>query len=64
MAYKLHLECGRLINLYDWLQAFVSVVGREGEGADENEEASAPSRMVDEKLQYPFIGWYQGWILF
>ena len=20
IAYKLHLECGRLINLYDWLQ--------------------------------------------
>lgn len=27
IAYKLHLECGRLVNLYDWLQAFVAVVG-------------------------------------
>ncbi|KAL9913014.1 origin recognition complex subunit 3 isoform 1-T1 [Glossina fuscipes fuscipes] len=26
IAYKLHLECGHLINLYDWLQAFRSVV--------------------------------------
>lgn len=26
VAYKLHLECGRMINLYDWLQAFRSVV--------------------------------------
>lgn len=26
IAYKLHLECGRLINLYDWLQAFTSVL--------------------------------------
>lgn len=24
IAYKLHLECGRLINLYDWLQASCS----------------------------------------
>lgn len=21
IAYKLHLECGRLINLYDWMEA-------------------------------------------
>lgn len=55
VAYKLHLECGRLINLYDWLQAFVSVVGREGENEDENEEAWAPSRMVNEKLQARFV---------
>ncbi len=26
IVYKLHLECGKLINLYDWLQAFVAVV--------------------------------------
>lgn len=26
IAYKLHLECGRLINLYDWFQAFTAVL--------------------------------------
>lgn len=26
VAYKLHLECPRLINLYDWCQAFSAVV--------------------------------------
>lgn len=26
VCYKLHLECGRWINLYDWLQAFIAVV--------------------------------------
>lgn len=26
VMYKLHLECGRMINLYDWLQAFRSLV--------------------------------------
>ena len=48
VAYKLHLECGRHINLYDWLQAFISVVGQE-----EEEEEQESSKMVDEKLQYP-----------
>ncbi|XP_051880142.1 origin recognition complex subunit 3 isoform X2 [Pristis pectinata] len=33
IIYKLHLECGRLINLYDWLQAFATVV-RAAEGKD------------------------------
>ena len=32
IAYKLHLECPRYINLYDWLQAFVQVVRSEGGG--------------------------------
>nr|CAH7723359.1 unnamed protein product [Callosobruchus chinensis] len=26
IAYKLHLECGKMINLYDWLQAFLSII--------------------------------------
>lgn len=26
IAYKLHLECGRLINLYDWLQVSCSLI--------------------------------------
>jgi origin recognition complex subunit 3 len=26
ILYKLHLECGRLINLYDWFVAFKSIV--------------------------------------
>ncbi|KAK8381467.1 hypothetical protein O3P69_018502 [Scylla paramamosain] len=51
VAYKLHLECGRLINLYDWLQAFVSVVGQE----DEEDESSARSKKIDEKLQARFV---------
>lgn len=46
VAYKLHLECGRLINLYDWLQAFLSVV-------DPEEEATGKKK-IDKQLQYPF----------
>uniref|UniRef100_A0A8C5GU07 Origin recognition complex subunit 3 n=1 Tax=Gouania willdenowi TaxID=441366 RepID=A0A8C5GU07_GOUWI len=33
IAYKLHLECGRLINLYDWLEAYATVVSA-AEGQD------------------------------
>uniref|UniRef100_A0A8C5QVI8 Origin recognition complex subunit 3 n=1 Tax=Leptobrachium leishanense TaxID=445787 RepID=A0A8C5QVI8_9ANUR len=48
IAYKLHLECGRLINLYDWLEAFATVVGVAESDRD-------PSMQVDEMTQYPFI---------
>ena len=41
VAYKLHLECGRMINLFDWLQAFRSVV----DYTDEDQE------QIDPKIQ-------------
>uniref|UniRef100_A0A8C2BQR5 Origin recognition complex subunit 3 n=1 Tax=Cyprinus carpio TaxID=7962 RepID=A0A8C2BQR5_CYPCA len=37
IVYKLHLECGRLINLYDWLEAFVTVMSA-AEDQDTNSE--------------------------
>ncbi|XP_058834910.1 origin recognition complex subunit 3 [Topomyia yanbarensis] len=46
VAYKLHLECGRMINLFDWLQAFRSVVDESN--LDEQE------RQVDPKIQARF----------
>ncbi|TWW72027.1 Origin recognition complex subunit 3 [Takifugu flavidus] len=48
IAYKLHLECGRLINLYDWLEAYATVV-TSAEGADADGLGQ-----VDEIKQYPF----------
>ena len=42
IVYKLHLECGKMINLYDWLQAFKSIVCQD----DENDEDSS-GRDVD-----------------
>lgn len=45
VVYKLHLECGRLINLYDWLQAFISVVDPEADTSNK--------KAIDQKLQYP-----------
>lgn len=47
IAYKLHLECPRFINLYDWLQAFIQVV----QTSDAPVDAKAP----DPVLQARFI---------
>lgn len=35
IAYKLYLECGRLINLYDWFSAFKAILECEGDYANE-----------------------------
>uniref|UniRef100_A0A8B9LCG6 Origin recognition complex subunit 3 n=1 Tax=Astyanax mexicanus TaxID=7994 RepID=A0A8B9LCG6_ASTMX len=37
IAYKLHLECGRLINLFDWLEAYATVTSA-AEGKDPDSE--------------------------
>ncbi|CAG8684904.1 5213_t:CDS:2, partial [Acaulospora morrowiae] len=29
ILYKLHLQCGKLINIYDWLESFESVISRD-----------------------------------
>lgn len=47
IIYKLHLECGKLINMYDWLQAFITIVDPPTEDQEDDE------RTVDPKLQYP-----------
>ena len=52
VVYKLHLECGRLINLYDWLQAFIAVVDPE-EAEKYSTQNGKPK--IDSTLQYPFI---------
>ncbi|XP_055703988.1 origin recognition complex subunit 3 [Phlebotomus papatasi] len=37
IAYRLHSECGRMINLFDWLQAFQSIVQQvDGQSGDED----------------------------
>ncbi|XP_066589757.1 origin recognition complex subunit 3 isoform X2 [Prorops nasuta] len=38
IVYKLHLESGKLINMYDWLQAFNTVISRKNEAAAANED--------------------------
>lgn len=51
IAYKLHLECGRLINLYDWLEAYATVASA-AEGKDPD---SADYGKVDELKHARFI---------
>lgn len=51
IVYKLHLECGRLINLYDWLQAYATVVSA-AEGHDPDSQAFGK---VDEVKHARFI---------
>ncbi|MBN3294448.1 ORC3 protein, partial [Polypterus senegalus] len=48
IAYKLHLECGRLINLYDWLEAFATVVS-----ATEGNDTESP--VIDDVKHARFI---------
>ncbi|NXM62656.1 ORC3 protein, partial [Illadopsis cleaveri] len=51
IVYKLHLECGRLINLVDWLEAFSTVVMA---GEEPNADA-ASSEQVDDIIHARFI---------
>ena len=38
MAYKLQGECGRLVNLYDWMQSWVSIVARDEDDDEDRDE--------------------------
>ncbi|TMS21718.1 Origin recognition complex subunit 3 [Larimichthys crocea] len=51
IAYKLHLECGRLINLYDWLEAYATVVS----AAEGNHPDSEHFGKVEEVKHARFI---------
>ncbi|XP_031134931.2 origin recognition complex subunit 3 isoform X1 [Sander lucioperca] len=51
IVYKLHLECGRLINLYDWLEAYATVVS----AAEGNDPDSDNFGKVDEVKHARFI---------
>ncbi|GJQ82482.1 hypothetical protein Trydic_g14472 [Trypoxylus dichotomus] len=42
IIYKLHLEYGKMINLYDWLQAFVSIVSPSTEDDEEENDNTDP----------------------
>ncbi|KAM8711147.1 hypothetical protein ACLKA7_000305 [Drosophila subpalustris] len=50
VVYKLHLECGRMINLFDWLQAFRSVL----RAAEEQDEPETAQEQIDPQVQARF----------
>nr|XP_011764816.1 origin recognition complex subunit 3 isoform X3 [Macaca nemestrina] len=51
IAYKLHLECSRLINLVDWSEAFATVVA----AAEKTDANSASSEEMNEIIHARFI---------
>lgn len=56
IVYQLHLECGRLINLFDWLCSFVAVVDPKAAEKLANQEGGRGSKDdIDPTLQYPFL---------
>ncbi|XP_049865911.1 origin recognition complex subunit 3 [Pectinophora gossypiella] len=55
LAYKLHRECGKHINLYDWLQAFAAVLRPD----DEDERSDNPevqTRFTRAVAELQFLG--------
>ena len=53
IVYQLHLECGRLINLFDWLCSFVSVVDpAAAEKLTNQERGKGRKEDIDPTLQY------------
>ena len=58
MAYKLHGECGRLINLYDWMQSWISIVAKDrGDDEDEDDRAMRlQARFTQSVSSLQFLG--------
>ncbi|EDW36209.1 GL17672 [Drosophila persimilis] len=61
VVYKLHLECGRMINLFDWLQAFRSVLHAsedpDGEVAQEQIDPQIQARFTRAVAELQFLGY-------
>uniref|UniRef100_A0A671RT31 Origin recognition complex subunit 3 n=1 Tax=Sinocyclocheilus anshuiensis TaxID=1608454 RepID=A0A671RT31_9TELE len=52
IVYKLHLECGRLLNLYDWLEAYVTVMS----AAEDQDTDSEDARFIQAVSEMEFLG--------
>ncbi|KAH3822930.1 origin recognition complex subunit 3-like isoform X2 [Dreissena polymorpha] len=56
IVYKLHLECGQLINLYDWMQAFLTVVQPEEQVDVKEPNHKMQARFIQAVSQLQFLG--------
>ncbi|KAI9021574.1 origin recognition complex subunit 3 N-terminus-domain-containing protein [Phycomyces nitens] len=57
ILYKLYLECGRLINLYDWFVAFGCIIEREKRPADNLlSENEVQARFIRSVAELQFLG--------
>ncbi|CAO1349099.1 unnamed protein product [Diamesa hyperborea] len=55
IAYKLHLECNKFINLFDWLQAFSTVVSKSND-EDEDIQPEVQARFTRAIAELQFLG--------
>uniref|UniRef100_A0A673H1B5 Origin recognition complex subunit 3 n=1 Tax=Sinocyclocheilus rhinocerous TaxID=307959 RepID=A0A673H1B5_9TELE len=56
IVFKLHLECGRLINLYDWLEAYVTVMSAAEDQDTDSEELYKFARFIQAVSEMEFLG--------
>ncbi|XP_046552797.1 origin recognition complex subunit 3-like [Haliotis rubra] len=56
IVYKLHLECPQLINLYDWLQAFITVVTEDEQKRTKDEDSLLQARFIRSVSELQFLG--------
>ncbi|XP_045765033.1 origin recognition complex subunit 3 isoform X2 [Maniola jurtina] len=56
IAYKLHRECGKHINLYDWLQAFAAILCPADQDDDRDQDATIQVRFTRAVAELQFLG--------
>ncbi|XP_035894332.1 origin recognition complex subunit 3 [Anopheles stephensi] len=58
IAYKLHLECGRMINLFDWLQAFRTILDDDSrnDGSEQQVDPIIQARFTRVVAEMQFLG--------
>ncbi|XP_060580471.1 origin recognition complex subunit 3-like [Ruditapes philippinarum] len=56
IIYKLHLECGQLINLYDWMQAYLTVVQPDDDDESKESAQELQARFIQAVSQLQFLG--------
>ncbi|XP_059059897.1 origin recognition complex subunit 3 isoform X2 [Achroia grisella] len=56
LAYKLHRECGKHINLFDWLQAFGAVLRPEDDDDQRQQDSSIHVRFTRAVAELQFLG--------
>nr|XP_021200999.2 origin recognition complex subunit 3 isoform X1 [Helicoverpa armigera] len=56
LAYKLHRECGKHINLYDWLQAFAAVLRPEDDDDQRHQDPTVQLRFTRAVAELQFLG--------
>ena len=54
IAYKLYLECGRYINLFDWLTCWITIITNGSDDNDISKTNKQGKQEVDPKLQARF----------